>query len=370
MKFVTFIMVLLIFSGCTEKENSEDFNTYFGKPVETKEDITNVSLNYMLSFESLLSTLDSILCQNRHPAILLEDIDSTISLVPYNRCSNTGSSHLIKSRNKLQIHNNSILSNSSEVLSLDSLEQELERHINNKGEKVNFAESSESLIIVISFQDQGYYPLRNTLLRIIKSYTSLTKTKTVRILLRKRIVPPLYSFEDIRDQFAKHASLSHISSIKENYFRNIDSKELTLIHPNMSYYIDQYSNKEHKLDLGALYFYSHQNRTCPNCFTLLHYYESPSLCLISFTENNAINISPVIAGNINGCEIGGTTSFESSSPDLYRVKNLFSQMVGIEDSNGSYQSGEEETISEYYIIYDKGNWKRQEISDTTKLVLH
>jgi len=370
MKFVTFIIVLLISAGCSEKRNNEDLTTYVGKAVEGKENITNVSLNYMQSFESLLTTLDSIICQKGHPAILLEDNDSTISLVPYNWCGKTGGSHLIKSRNKLQIHNNTILSNSSEVLSLDSLEQELEKHINNHGDEVNFAESSESLIIIISYQSQGYYPLGDILLRIIKTYTSLTKENTVRVLLKKRIPPPLYSFEDIRGQFVKHSTLSHIFSIKENYFGDFDSKKLTLIHPNMSYYIDQYSNKEHQMDLGALYFYSHQDRTCENCFTILHYYESPSLYLISFTANNAINISPVIAGNINGCEIGGSTNFESTSPDTYKVKNLISEDVGIEGSNGSYQSGQKETITKYNITYDKGNWKRQEIHDTTKLVLH
>ena len=98
---------------------------------------------------------------------------------------------LIKQKNVIEIHNDTINKANENFYPLDSLPQILKRDLENNGKNPKLSDNPEKLLIYISYDKNGIEKLPNTLNKLTASFEQVTNRKDLKIWLNEKIdIPP------------------------------------------------------------------------------------------------------------------------------------------------------------------------------------
>jgi hypothetical protein len=200
---ISFPLILtLFFSGCKKVEKKER------KPVVKENEIVqrefgkwnkhNDSLGVELNIEQfnnwseLVERADQIVCNDSIPKITLNTNNEIKTIYFYNDCWEVDP-HIIKSKNVIEILNDTIFKPNLKSFPLDSLESVLENDINNNGLNPKLSENSNKLVISISYDKKNNFDrLHQNLDELTEQYYKITNSTEIKVWLTDKefLKPP------------------------------------------------------------------------------------------------------------------------------------------------------------------------------------
>ena len=187
------ILLILTIIGCQSSAKKEPMliKKDFGK-WEKESDSLGVELVHT-GFENwtdLLNRAGSIACNDSIPKITLKTDNQIKTVYFHNPCWENFACILIKEKNKIKIHNDSIGKYHEDLYPLDSLTSILRRDIKNNGKNPMLSDSPEKLLIYISYDKNGFKNLPNTLNKLTQSYELITNKTDINIWLDEKLDTP------------------------------------------------------------------------------------------------------------------------------------------------------------------------------------
>ncbi len=150
-----------------------------------------IDLNEFDSYLDLLFRIHEMACNDSIPTIVLNDKGMIIELGLSNPCWEGVACMLIKSRNILKIHDETIR-HGSDIYQLSSLKEELSKHYCNNANEQSpiYSETPHDLIIKIFYEDIPFIRIDDLLLRLVKEYDSQNVNVPLKIWLERYLPPP------------------------------------------------------------------------------------------------------------------------------------------------------------------------------------
>ena len=198
LKISFFVSIILVTLSCREfeqAENKEQLTTIdFGKLKGQNDNLgLAMELSEFKSFRGLLIRAEEIACKDSLPKITLKT-DKTIKTIKtiyfQNPCWERYLCILIKQKNTIKIHNDSIGKYYDNLYPLDSLTSILRREIENNGENPMLSDRPDKILIYISYDSTGLDNLPKTLDRLTEVYSKITDSTNINIWLHERIKTP------------------------------------------------------------------------------------------------------------------------------------------------------------------------------------
>ena len=198
------ILMILTIIGC---QNSEKKDTLL---VQKKYGIWNIKndslgveleLNRFDNWKDLLKRTERIACNDSLPKITLKTNTEIKTIYFQNPCWENFDCILIKQKNTIEIHNDTINKNYEHFYPLDSLENVLRRDIENNGKNPMLSDRPDKLLIYISYDKNGLQKLPQTLDKLTQVYERITKKTDKNIWLNEKfdIPPPPPKEQDVID---------------------------------------------------------------------------------------------------------------------------------------------------------------------------
>lgn len=193
-KILSLILMFLTLFSCQNSEQKSVKKTEmdFGLLENENDSIAvELKLNEFENWKKLLERTEQISCNDSLPKITIEN-DSLIKRVYLrNFCWEGVGCILIRQRNTIEIHNDTINKMYDNFYPLDSLPGVLKRDWENNGKNPKLSDNPEKLLIYISYDKNGIEKLSNTLNRLTQAFEQVTDRKDLKILLNEKIfVPP------------------------------------------------------------------------------------------------------------------------------------------------------------------------------------
>tara|TARA_B100000949_G_scaffold3886_1_gene3397 strand:- start:4367 stop:4954 length:588 start_codon:yes stop_codon:yes gene_type:complete len=187
---------MIVFS-CRDSINGNQKNDLvyiqYGKWSGQNESLAvTLDLDNFKDYPELLNRTEEIACQDSLPKIVFRTGDSVKDIYFHNPCWKDYACILLKQRNQIEIHNDTIFKGGDLIYPLDSLKQVLRKNLENFGKNPTLAESPEKLLIHISYDSLKPEKLRKTLDELTTTYTQITDSTNINIWLKQRIklLPP------------------------------------------------------------------------------------------------------------------------------------------------------------------------------------
>ena len=190
--FVSIILVTLSCRDFEQAENKEQLTAMdFGKLKGQNDSLgLAMELSEFKSFRDLLIRTEEIACKDSLPKITLKT-DKIIKTIYFqNPCWERYLCILIKQKNTIKIHNDSIGKYYDNLYPLDSLTSILRREIENNGENPMLSDRPDKILIYISYDSTGLDNLPKTLDRLTEVYSKITDSTNINIWLHERIKTP------------------------------------------------------------------------------------------------------------------------------------------------------------------------------------
>ncbi|MEM6722321.1 MAG: hypothetical protein AAF611_23545 [Bacteroidota bacterium] len=202
LKIAFTIILMLLMNGCGKNEKKEQ------KPIEKETSVVQrdfgnwekehqrlgVELNAKQfdNWSDLVERASKIVCNDSIPKITLKKDDEIKTIYFHNPCWGKDAHTIIKLRNVIEIHNDTIFKNKENFFPLDSLESVLRKDIQNNGIDPIFSENSKKLIISISYDKKNEFEkLPNHLDKLTDKYYGITNETDIKIwLTNKEYVKP------------------------------------------------------------------------------------------------------------------------------------------------------------------------------------
>ena len=150
--YISFCVLLL---SCIQKQTGEksaiDISSYYYPDKESfQRDATmvKIQLRDYASYSELMQALDSVTCADQTPVIIYQNDSSQFHLVPDHPCPDRAIVYDFKDRNRVRITKDSIQSWLSSY-DRDLLSEVVKSHIMNRGEDVQYSESTEKAFFSI-----------------------------------------------------------------------------------------------------------------------------------------------------------------------------------------------------------------------------
>ncbi|MCB0485881.1 MAG: hypothetical protein KDC47_06780, partial [Flavobacteriaceae bacterium] len=143
-RYLFLIFIIIFFIQCNEKERAsltskkEYFYPYY------MDFDTIVEVKYFRNFNSLLLSIDTILCSRKTVIIKFENDSCIYKIKPINFCSKRHPIFDYSYNDIIYLSNDSIIVDIEIRYSLDSLESILEKHILNKNKDLNYPRKPNS----------------------------------------------------------------------------------------------------------------------------------------------------------------------------------------------------------------------------------
>ena len=187
-------LVLLVVCSCQSLEEKTIHKTEkdFGRFVsETNHTAVELKLTAFKDWNNLYKRTEQIACHDSIPKITIEN-DSMIKRVYFgNPCWEDYACILIKQRNIIEIHNDTINKLDKYFYPLDSLTSVIRRDLANYGKNPNWSDKPEKLLISISYDKDGIKQLPNTLEQLTQAIERVTDRKDISIWLNEKLfIPP------------------------------------------------------------------------------------------------------------------------------------------------------------------------------------
>ncbi|WP_430408852.1 hypothetical protein [Kordia sp.] len=151
-----------------------------------------LQLDQFDDFDALIKRTEAIACNDSLPKITLKHENELKNIYLRNPCWKNYACILIKQKNIIEIHNDTINKLDEHFYPLDSLANVLRRDLENNGQNPNLCESPEKLLIYISYDENGIEKLPKTLNLLTQTYKEIAGNTNLKIWLHKRILisPP------------------------------------------------------------------------------------------------------------------------------------------------------------------------------------
>ncbi len=202
MSFIIFLILLI--NGCGEVEKKEQepiekeiaiVQREFGK-WKKENDSLGVELNTKKfnNWIDLVKRAGKIVCNDSIPKITLKINNEVRTIYFHNPCWEDNSYKIIKSKNVIEIHNDTIFKHKKGTFPLDSLESVLKMDITNNGINPMLSENSKKLLISISYDKKNEFnKLLKNLDKLTKQYYRITNKTDIKIWLTDKefLKPPL-----------------------------------------------------------------------------------------------------------------------------------------------------------------------------------
>ncbi|WP_298420515.1 hypothetical protein [uncultured Kordia sp.] len=191
------ILWTLVISSCqnidekVEKKVVKIIEKDFGLH-ETENDQMSVELqlDQFKDYDELINRAEMIACHDSIPKVTLQGENELRRVYLRIPCSENTGCILIKQKNVIEIHNDTINKLNEHFYPLDSLANVLRRDLENNGKIPYLCHSPEKLLIFISYDSDGLKKFPNTLKRLVNAYESVTDRNDLKIWIRERILIP------------------------------------------------------------------------------------------------------------------------------------------------------------------------------------
>lgn len=197
------ILLILIIIGCqnSNKKEKQLVQKEFGKWKGEHNSLgVELNIDQFIKWNDLLERTEKIVCNDSLPKITLTTDKELKTIYFRNPCWEDYACILIKQKNVIEIHNDTINKNDENFYPLYSLESVLRMDIQNNGKNPKLSDNPEKLIIYISYDNKnGFKNLQNTLDQLTKTYYRITKKTDIIIWLNEKIysVPPPPTMNEI-----------------------------------------------------------------------------------------------------------------------------------------------------------------------------
>ncbi|OIQ27070.1 MAG: hypothetical protein BM564_13460 [Bacteroidetes bacterium MedPE-SWsnd-G2] len=188
------LFLILIINGCgnVEKKEQESIeketaivHREFGK-WKTENDSLGVELNTKKfnNWIDLVERAGKIICNDSVPKITLRTSNEIRTIYFPNPCWENDSYKIIKSKNVIEIHNDTIYKHPKSIFPIDSLESVLKKDITNNGINPMLSENSKKIMIFISYDKQNdFNKLLENLDKLTDQYYGITNNTDIKIWL-------------------------------------------------------------------------------------------------------------------------------------------------------------------------------------------
>jgi len=188
------LFLILIINGCGNVEKKEQepiekvtsiVHREFGK-WKTENDSLGVELNTKKfdNWIDLVERAGKIICNDSIPKITLRTSNEIRTIYFHNPCLENDSYKIIKSKNVIEIHNDTIFKHPKSTFSFDSLENVLKMDITNNGTNPMLSENSKKLVISISYDKQNEFnKLLENLDKLTDQYYGISNNTDIKIWL-------------------------------------------------------------------------------------------------------------------------------------------------------------------------------------------
>ncbi|TXE14923.1 hypothetical protein ES692_17550 [Psychroserpens burtonensis] len=206
MSFVIILTLLINGCGKVEKKEQESIKketaivqSEFGK-WKTRNDSLGVELNTekFNNWNDLVERAGKIACNDSIPKITLSTNNEIRTIYFHNPCWENDSYKIVKSKNVIEIHNDTIFKHKKGTFPLDSLESVLKMDINNNGINPMLSENSKKLVISISYDKKNEFnKLLENLDKLTEQYYGITNNTDIKIWLTDKefLIPPPPTFK-------------------------------------------------------------------------------------------------------------------------------------------------------------------------------
>lgn len=187
------IIAISLLIRCQNSERSKPkLSVEYGKEKNQNDSLgVELRLNSFKNFRELVSRTNKIVCNDSLPKITLTSEKKLKTIYFQNPCWENYGCILIKQKNTIEIHNDTISKAWETYYSIDSLENVLRRDIENYGKNPMLADNPKKLLIYLSYDFKGLERLPKTLDLIIESYSKITNSTDINIWLQeKHEIPP------------------------------------------------------------------------------------------------------------------------------------------------------------------------------------
>lgn len=188
------ILLILTIIGCqnSEKKEKQLVQIDFGK-WDKESDSLGVELvyNQFENWKDVLKRTERIACNDSIPKITLKSDNKIKTIYFHNPCWENFACILIKQKNTIEIHNDTINKKYDNFYPLDSLESVLKRDIENNGKNPMLSDNPEKLLIYVSYDKNGFENLPKTLEKLTQAYERITNKTDINIWLNEKFdIPP------------------------------------------------------------------------------------------------------------------------------------------------------------------------------------
>jgi len=151
-----------------------------------------LKLRELNDFRELLNRTEDIVCNDSLPKITIKTDQKIKTIYFHNPCSENYGCILIKQKNVIEIHNDTIFKSWELSYPLDSLENVLLRDIENYGKNPELADNPRKLLIYLSYDSLQPDKLYRTLDVLTDVYSEITDSTNINIWLNERnnFIPP------------------------------------------------------------------------------------------------------------------------------------------------------------------------------------
>lgn len=193
-KISSLIILILSILSCqnTEQKTVKIVETNFGLYKNENDSIAvELKLKEFNDWKKLLERTEQIVCNDSLPKITFDN-DSIIKRVYLrNPCWEGIGCILIKQKNTIQIHNDTISKSDRFFYPLDSLASVLKKDFENNGKIPSWSVNPEKLMVFISYDNNKMERFPKTLERVVNEYEKLTDTIVLKIWLNEKFdIPP------------------------------------------------------------------------------------------------------------------------------------------------------------------------------------
>jgi len=149
-----------------------------------------LELDRFNNWRDLLIRTERIACNDSLPKITLKTNKEIKTIYFHTPCWENFLCILIKEKNTIKIHNDSIGKYHDELYPLDSLTSILRRDIDNNGKNSILSDTPEKLLIYISYNKNGFENLPETLDKLTQAYEIITNKTDINIWLYEKLDTP------------------------------------------------------------------------------------------------------------------------------------------------------------------------------------
>ena len=151
-----------------------------------------LNLNEFKDFSELLNRTEEVVCNDSLPKLTIRNDQRIKTIYFHNPCWENYGCILIKQKNVIEIHNDSIFKSWELSYPMDSLETVLRKDIENHGKNPELADNPRKLLIYVSYDSLLPDKFNETLDRLTDIYSKVTDGTNINIWLNERIdlIPP------------------------------------------------------------------------------------------------------------------------------------------------------------------------------------